>query len=134
VPALVRGVRPRAASLLSQDEYLVRGLRLLLGDHGAADGHDHRDDAVDALGALVPGGLEVARRVLGVNVAAHLKRSMSTPAGTVEKASAFFNSLFEQQSVQVAGSSRLRSAPPARIAQAVRKGARITSSATEPSR
>jgi hypothetical protein len=39
-----------------------------------------------------------------------------------------------QQSVQVAGSSRLRSAPPARIAQAVLKALGVASSATEPSR
>jgi class 3 adenylate cyclase len=64
----------------------------------------------------------------GVNVAARLKGSMSAPVGTesrhLRKASEFFNSLLEQQSVQVAGSARLRSAPPAPIAQAVRKGAR----------
>jgi hypothetical protein len=62
----------------------------------------------------------------GVNVAARLKLSMSTPQApnhaTFEKAREFFDSLLEQQSVQVAGSSRLRAAPPARIAQAVRKG------------
>jgi hypothetical protein len=33
---------------------------LLLSDHGAADGHDGGDDAVDALGGFVLGGLEVA--------------------------------------------------------------------------
>jgi hypothetical protein len=34
------------------------GLGLLLGDHGAADGHDGGDDAVDALGGFVLGWLE----------------------------------------------------------------------------
>src|SRR5918997_1380751 len=29
----------------SEDEHLVLGLRLFLGDHGAADGHDDGDDA-----------------------------------------------------------------------------------------
>jgi hypothetical protein len=35
-------------------------LRLLLGDHGAADGHGQGDDAVDAVSGLVLGGPEVA--------------------------------------------------------------------------
>jgi hypothetical protein len=43
----------------------VFGLGLLLSDHGAADGHDGGDDAVDALGGLVLGGLEVAGGILG---------------------------------------------------------------------
>ena len=43
----------------------VLGLGLLLGDHGAADRHDGGDDAIDALGALVLGRLEVAGGVLG---------------------------------------------------------------------
>jgi hypothetical protein len=34
----------------SQDEHLVRGLGLLLDDHGAPQRHDQGDDAVDALG------------------------------------------------------------------------------------
>ena len=38
----------------------VFGLWLLLSDEGAADGHDEGDDAVDPLGGLVLGGLEVA--------------------------------------------------------------------------
>jgi hypothetical protein len=50
--------------LLSQEEHLVFGLGLLLGEHGAADGHDGGDDAIDALGALVLGRLEVAGRIL----------------------------------------------------------------------
>jgi hypothetical protein len=50
---------------LSQDEHLVLGLRLLLDDHGAADGHDEGDDAVDPFGALVLGGLAVAGGILG---------------------------------------------------------------------
>jgi hypothetical protein len=45
---------------LPQDEHLVGGLRLFLGDDGAADGHDEGDNAVDALGGLVLGGLDVA--------------------------------------------------------------------------
>jgi hypothetical protein len=35
---------------------------LLLSDHGAADGHDQRDDAVDALCGLFLGGLEGAEK------------------------------------------------------------------------
>jgi hypothetical protein len=54
-----------AQLLLSQDEHLVLGRRFLLDDQGAADGHDQGDDAVDALGGLVLGGLEVASGVLG---------------------------------------------------------------------
>jgi hypothetical protein len=42
--------------LLSQDEHLVRGPRLLLDDHGAADGHNQGDDAIDPLGGAVVGG------------------------------------------------------------------------------
>jgi hypothetical protein len=48
---------PLELSSTSENEHLVRGLRLLLGEHGAADGHDSGDDAVDALGRLVLGGL-----------------------------------------------------------------------------
>ena len=51
--------------LASYPEDLVYGLRLLLGEHGAADRHDQRDDAVDPLGALVLGRLEIAGGVLG---------------------------------------------------------------------
>jgi hypothetical protein len=40
----------------------VLGLGLLLGDDGATNGHDEGDDAVDALGALVLGGLEINGR------------------------------------------------------------------------
>jgi hypothetical protein len=43
----------------SQNEHLVRALRLLLGDHGTADRHDGGDDAVDPLGRLVLGGLRL---------------------------------------------------------------------------
>jgi hypothetical protein len=43
----------------------ILGLGLVLGDQGAADRHDRGDDAVDALRALVLGGLEVAGGVLG---------------------------------------------------------------------
>ena len=46
-------------SSTSENDHLVRGLRLLLGDHGAADGHDQGDDAVDAFGRLVLGGLRL---------------------------------------------------------------------------
>jgi hypothetical protein len=48
-----------------QDEHLVLDVLLLLDEHGAADGHDEGDDAIDALGGLVLGGLEVAGGVLG---------------------------------------------------------------------
>jgi hypothetical protein len=64
---------------------------LLLGDHGAADGHDRGDDAVDALGRLVFGGLQIAGRILGdgdvggPSVQRHYavctKRSSLTPRG-----------------------------------------------------
>jgi hypothetical protein len=54
-----------APSSRSQNEHLVRGLRLFLDDHGAADGHDQGDDAIDALDALVLGRLEVTGGVLG---------------------------------------------------------------------
>jgi hypothetical protein len=40
------------------------GLGLLLSDEGAADGHYESDDAVDALGVLVLGGLKVVGTVL----------------------------------------------------------------------
>jgi hypothetical protein len=43
----------------------VLGLRLLLGDQPPTDGHDQGDDAVDPLGGLVLGGLEVAGGILG---------------------------------------------------------------------
>src|SRR5918999_2538173 len=49
----------------SDKEHLVRRLRLLLGQHGAAQCHDDRDDAIDPLSGLVLGGLEVAGRILG---------------------------------------------------------------------
>jgi hypothetical protein len=49
----------------SDKKHEVLRLRLLLGDHGATDGHDEGDDAVDALVALVLGRLEVAGGVLG---------------------------------------------------------------------
>ena len=39
--------------------------RLLLGGEGAADGHDGGDDAIDALGGLVLGGVQVAGDILG---------------------------------------------------------------------
>jgi hypothetical protein len=48
----------------SQNEHLVRGLRLFLDDHGTAYGHDDGEDAIDALGAFVHGGVEVAGGVL----------------------------------------------------------------------
>jgi hypothetical protein len=54
---------PRAILCHSDKEHGVLGL--LLGDHGAADGHDGGDDAVDALGGLVLGRLEVAGGILG---------------------------------------------------------------------
>jgi hypothetical protein len=54
------GLRPRSDP---QGRRSIQGL--LLRQHGAADGHDQGDDAVDALGALVLGGLEVAGGVLG---------------------------------------------------------------------
>ena len=41
------------------------GGRGLLGQHGAAEGHNQGDDAVDALGALVLDGFEVAGGLLG---------------------------------------------------------------------
>ena len=50
-----RRLRASADLLASYPEHLVRGLRLLLGDHGAADRHDEGDDAVDPLGGLVIG-------------------------------------------------------------------------------
>jgi hypothetical protein len=34
----------------THEEHGVLEVRLLLGDHGAADGHDRGDDAVDPLG------------------------------------------------------------------------------------
>ena len=49
----------------SDKEHGVLRLWLLLSDHGAADRHDRGDDAVDALGALVLGRLQVAGGVLG---------------------------------------------------------------------
>jgi hypothetical protein len=45
--------------------HLVRDMALLLDEHGAADGHDRGDDAVDPLGRLILGGFEVAGGVLG---------------------------------------------------------------------
>jgi hypothetical protein len=45
---------------LPQDKHLVRGLRLLLDQHGAPDRNDQRDDAVDAFGGFVLGRLEIA--------------------------------------------------------------------------
>jgi hypothetical protein len=62
----------------------------------------------------------------GINVAAH-EGSMSTHAGTesrhLRKSQRILQQPVGAANVQVAGSSRLRSAPPAPIAQAVRKGA-----------
>ena len=49
----------------SDEEHGILGLGLLLGDHSAADRHDQGDDAVDPLGGLVLGGLEVAGGILG---------------------------------------------------------------------
>jgi hypothetical protein len=40
-------------------EQEVLGLGLILVDHGAADGHDRGDDAIDPLGALVLAGLRL---------------------------------------------------------------------------
>jgi hypothetical protein len=48
------------ASFHSDKEHGVLRLRLLPGRHSAADGHDGGDDAIDALGGIVLGGLEVA--------------------------------------------------------------------------
>jgi hypothetical protein len=58
------GPEAKAQAWLSQDEQLVGG-RCLLGQHGAAERHDERDDAVDALGGLVLSGLEVTGGILG---------------------------------------------------------------------
>ena len=44
----------------SDKEQRVFGLRLVLGDHGTADRHDQRDNAIDPLRGLVLGRLEVA--------------------------------------------------------------------------
>jgi hypothetical protein len=49
----------------SHKEQGVLDIRLLLSDHGATDGHDGGDDAVDALGGLVLGRFQVAGGILG---------------------------------------------------------------------
>ena len=71
----------------SDEEQGVLGLRLLLGDHGAADGHDEGDDAIDPLGGLVLGGLEIAGGVLGDGVAvvavAPVRRTSCPPQARV---------------------------------------------------
>jgi hypothetical protein len=56
-----RGLRTRGSWHLCHSDKKdgVLRLRLLQGDHGAADGHDRGDDAIDALGALVLGGLRL---------------------------------------------------------------------------
>ena len=43
----------------SHEEHGVLGLGLVLGDHGAADGHDGGNDAVDALDGLSLAGLRL---------------------------------------------------------------------------
>ena len=79
--------RKHAIFCSSHKEHGVLGLGLLLGDHGAADGHDQGDDAVDALGGLVLGGLEVAGGVLGEDVAvvvvAPMRRTSCPPRARV---------------------------------------------------
>jgi hypothetical protein len=57
----VKGNEGDAASGKSHSHEVQRvfGLGLLLGDEGAADGHDEGDDAVDALGALSLAGLRL---------------------------------------------------------------------------
>jgi hypothetical protein len=55
------------------------GCGSFLEDHGAADGHDEGDDAIDALGALVLGGLEVAGRVLGDGDVGAIQRVTGLP-------------------------------------------------------
>jgi hypothetical protein len=62
--ATAPGNARKAALLVSQKEHGVLGLGLLLDDQGAADGHDQRNDAVDALCGLFLGGLEGAGEVL----------------------------------------------------------------------
>jgi ROS/MUCR transcriptional regulator protein len=52
--------KPAVPVRRSDKEHGVLGLRLLLGDQGAADGHDQGDDAIDPLSALVLGGSGVA--------------------------------------------------------------------------
>jgi hypothetical protein len=52
---------------------------LHLCDHCTADGHDQGDDAVDALGALVLGGLEVAGGVWATAKFAALQRVTGLP-------------------------------------------------------
>jgi hypothetical protein len=56
-PGRRRRWKPSSAS---ENQDLVLRLRLVLGDQGAADGHDEGDDAVDPLGGLVLGRLELA--------------------------------------------------------------------------
>lgn len=43
----------------SHEVQRVFGLRLLLGDHGPADGHNGGDNAIDALGGLALEGLRL---------------------------------------------------------------------------
>jgi hypothetical protein len=54
-------------------------LWLILGDHGAADGHDEGDDAIDVLSALVLGGLEVAGGSCATATLAAILASSSGP-------------------------------------------------------
>jgi len=62
----------RGVSCHSDPDRLAGDILLLLGEDGAADRHDQGDDAVDALAALVLGGLEVTSGILGDgNVGSH---------------------------------------------------------------
>jgi hypothetical protein len=85
----VKGNEGDAASGKSYSHEMQRvfGLGLFLSDHGAADGHDQRNDAIDALGGLVLGGLEVAGGVLGEDVAvvavAPVRRTSCPPQARV---------------------------------------------------
>jgi hypothetical protein len=72
-------VRQTRGSALSDKEHGVLGLRLLLGDHGAADGHDQGNDAVDAFGGLVLGGLQIAGGILGDGNVAAIQRVTRLP-------------------------------------------------------
>jgi hypothetical protein len=60
----------------------VLGLGLFLSEQGAADRHDGGDDTVDAVGALVLGGLEVAGGARGQSQA--LRATLATCYRSIE--------------------------------------------------
>jgi hypothetical protein len=69
----------RSVNLLSHKEHGVFEVWLLLGEHGATDRHDGGDDAVDALGALVLGRLEIAGRSWATATLAAIQRVTGLP-------------------------------------------------------